>query len=608
MEKENLIKLKGEIENIISSKKINILPPFYVKDYPQHIKYTDNCKVDKRLCLHLGQRKLFNGLLYYLSTRTITNESNFTCLYIGAAPGHNISGIAKLFPTVNFILYDGQKMHTVGNNVHIIQKLFFINDEVNELTINRNIKFKNNKVFSGSYLENKDDILFVSDIRSTSSTKTHEECVFDDMNLQKNIILQLKPNSFFLKFRIPYTMKSINYLDGELFVQPFNKVSSTECRLMGEDLTSRVWELEKHEDTLFYINTVLREWASYNVLKVKGGDSCFDCALEQKVVTLYLTKYNSNLFIDPILETNIINMRNWMTKIHDVFMELNKKDHGRLPIIRSVDEFLSFKDSISIVKTMLSNYTIMPDKYKDQLDNLLKTNESLILKVKTYGSPIHNVLKIYGKTILNLFIVNYCMRNSLELLQVNEIIQYDLIEDVLNDFITQKLDIASLVSFDEEKYNMETVCKEMVLSLLGCIHEIYDNEYGEGTGHIICKRLCTFIISNSKLMENDELVLYKGTSKNKIRDIYIKMGWNFESSYKYIIKDDSNCEQEFIFTLNVPIEKNLLLESKPVGKKKDFKQIEEDVCLKFLRVLEEKEVIKPFPDTVVRFKPEVYLP
>jgi hypothetical protein len=185
-------------------------------------------------------------------------------VYVGAAIGSHISPLSKMFPMAEFHLYDPRDFSTTlseNKNIHIYQK-FFEEEDV--------------KKWSG-----RNDVFFICDIRTVEYNRSediteetakeiahkNEKIVRDDMARQADWVRAIRPVKAHLKFRLPYSWGFIKeetlfeeYLDGDLYIQPWAPQTSTEARLVPrDDLIIRKWDYKRHEEQMFYHNTVTRE-------------------------------------------------------------------------------------------------------------------------------------------------------------------------------------------------------------------------------------------------------------------------------------------------------------------------------------------------------------
>ena len=140
-------------------------------------------------------------------------------------------------------------------------------------------------------------VLFVSDIRMgeavhTLSTAAANALVADDMAMQRRWVELMRPAAFSLKFRLPYSAagapsRPIEYLAGEIRVQPWAPLSSTETRLVGgagDWARTASYDPARYEAANYYLNTITRQWRTLPhgvpTAAVPGLDLCFDCAAE----------------------------------------------------------------------------------------------------------------------------------------------------------------------------------------------------------------------------------------------------------------------------------------------------------------------------------------
>lgn len=88
-----------------------------------------------------------------------------------------------------------------------------------------------------------------------------------------------------------FTSRKFEYFDGEIFIQPWAPVSSTEARLVFAGVpTLREYDPVDYEDKFFYYNKILRSYQicqNPNSDRALGFDHCADCSLENKIWTDY---------------------------------------------------------------------------------------------------------------------------------------------------------------------------------------------------------------------------------------------------------------------------------------------------------------------------------
>jgi hypothetical protein len=246
-------------------------------DYPKSVWVPEEeAKRDKRLPpelynmkyknIHWGQRKLHLGEVDFLTSYTNRNEK-YTLVYAGAANGQHIPLLLKLFPNIEFHLYDPAPFSSVVNNNPTLK----INPHkdpdapVGFFTNNVSINYRSTK-----------NLLFICDIRLAPSMKKSdpeyasifEDNVANDMNIQKDWVNIMRPKFSILKMRLPYNAKdTYKYLDGEVRFGIWAPVASTETRLIvsklslspGEEFPTKSYIPEVYEKQLAYFNNRMRQ-------------------------------------------------------------------------------------------------------------------------------------------------------------------------------------------------------------------------------------------------------------------------------------------------------------------------------------------------------------
>lgn len=228
-------------------------------DFPQlpYEKYIKDQKPEQTG--KFGQLKLFITELFFLCNYwDPISIPKLTVLYIGAGPGHHLITLIKMFPTIEWELYDLQQFAPGLEKLPNV-KLF-------------------EKYFEDSDIEryaNRDDVFMICDIRNLTYKQgdvrfdwRNEKKVLDDMRLQESWVLSIKPVYSSVKMRLPYANKEVienigenwEYLNGNLYVQPWIGPTSSESRLIvsRDNLEKRSWNLLKFEQQMFYHNRVRR--------------------------------------------------------------------------------------------------------------------------------------------------------------------------------------------------------------------------------------------------------------------------------------------------------------------------------------------------------------
>lgn len=266
-----------------------------------------------------GQLKLMLMEMQFLNMYWNSNEiPNPIVLYIGAASGKkgHMDFLAKLYPAVHFVLYDGEPITTHAPNIEIHQKLFD-DDDVKKW------KQYGNRIFLISDIRRIAYSSEVLDYGSTEEIAENEKLVQEDMKLQENWVLEINPVQAFLKFRLPYWYgkmmnqtldQTFSYLDGIVYLQPWIGATSSEARLVptkffvpAADASAAPtwkyrkidWNIKTYEDMMFYHNSEVREKFEFinpinnttnPVFPELGLNNEYDSILSVYIVIDYLKK------------------------------------------------------------------------------------------------------------------------------------------------------------------------------------------------------------------------------------------------------------------------------------------------------------------------------
>jgi len=210
-------------------------------------------------------------------------------VYIGAAYGHHIYVLVKLFPSLIFHLYDDSndwddRLYELENV--IINKHYFGEKDIKE------------------WQESNEEIVLISDIGKTGMS---------DLLIQKEWIEQIKPVLSLLNFDFPQADKQNklqSYLDGTLLRQIFASSGSSETRLLIKGIAYRDWDLVTYKKMNSYFDHYIRQKGLYfspidgskrPIYKKKGLYNDFESTAFTIIVIDYLKKINS-----LVSETNIL--------------------------------------------------------------------------------------------------------------------------------------------------------------------------------------------------------------------------------------------------------------------------------------------------------------
>lgn len=218
------------------------------------------------------------------------------------------------------------------------------------------------------------DIYFWSDIRTgIDSKKPTDIDIIWNLSQQHNWISLLKPKGFMLKYRCPYFQdirgktyddiwkvldnlddsisfskkhgidfvknlleKKVIYYDGTIYIQPWGPITTTEVRLVGNDINKfKEYKCFDAESKFFYYNNVDRTFIRHDnkyVDRTLGFDCCNDCSLEGLIFEEYVKKMNKTTTV-KYLSTRLINLlhNDMFTNGHGaLFGPYNEKEYEQL--------------------------------------------------------------------------------------------------------------------------------------------------------------------------------------------------------------------------------------------------------------------------------------
>jgi hypothetical protein len=372
-------------------------------------KYSDDNNRDNKLIRakcnipHIGQRKLLITEVWFLSQYNLQNikkeKEPPIVIYPGAAPGTHILYLSKLFPNVEFHLYDMSRFDINLRNKSTKPKNVFLHSQ---LFLDEETEYWKQKRIDGR------KIYLVSDIRALTGKekafKDKENVIHIDNILQYKWIEEIRPESAMIKWRVPFSEDkpyNYKYLDGNILLQPWGGISTTETRLIVEcpnknkpykykSINSLVFE----EKMAAFNNTI--KYFGYFTHPIKcsgfypydkneipiqksglGMDHCWNCSSELLTWCLYL-----GLKKDIILNDNTNEIFNFMkknnTKLIKLFNDttysicrpLQINCHGLLPYKTMKDKYEHFFNNTD------------KERFIKDLNNLNKLNKKNYIKNK----------------------------------------------------------------------------------------------------------------------------------------------------------------------------------------------------------------------------------
>jgi ubiquinone/menaquinone biosynthesis C-methylase UbiE len=299
-------------------------PYFYKGKTLFDIQY-ENLKELKYPKTHWGQRKLLISEIDFLN-RLSKNES-YTVVYAGSAPGTHIIILTKMFPNIEFHLYDPRRFSK---------------------NLKENKKIKINKYSSTGFFTNEvaekyssvNNLVFISDIRLSNN----EENIMKDQEMQKNWIQIMKPILSMVKFKVKYPKNNdynspenkYIYLGGLIRLQCWAPSASCETRLIIEkNAIEKEYNSLTYEQNMSWYNIVLRNYDFSNyyypqlettLKNIWNKEVSFDYFYETNVLIDYLRHHKSveinNLkFLIHSINEVLINEKNF-----DDYLKLTLKE------------------------------------------------------------------------------------------------------------------------------------------------------------------------------------------------------------------------------------------------------------------------------------------
>jgi len=275
-------------------------------------------------------------------------------VYAGAAPGHHIEELHYMFPDIYFYLYDPNDFAVQENDKIKTFVQFFMDEDAKK------------------WISPDKYVCLISDIRTFPAT---EENIIDNMNLQKGWWEIMQPELTMFKFRLPWTEGETEYMEGDIYLQVYPPITSTETRLIiKKNAKMKIYNHKKYEEQCFYHN-INRNKKYDNVLGLEidignkylpNMDMCYNCTAFIYIINEYMKYYSlgadKQLIIDKILE---IENKIWDGKNLKTQKELQINDmKGRL--------YSQFLKSCGNENCGICNYLKVKRQNADKLDFNLK--------------------------------------------------------------------------------------------------------------------------------------------------------------------------------------------------------------------------------------------
>lgn len=247
--------------------------------YSSSLKLRQNIKVNKKKDerkFNEDLRLLMSEILFITRYVNYEDDKRIKIIYIGAAPGFHLVKLMKMFPFIQFDLYDTEDLHPDleifleenKSQVTMYRMKFTLEtcvnyedslDDIYLITDNRDVKFMKDPIFPNDAHHNEIKRNFQME---------KEASYFLDMQLQKEICKRLTPVASFLRFRPPHFYDNVSpqpaifeYFNGIVYLMIFNDYKSTESRIVVTDYSNDKfkWNFKDFQYRLNDFNAEVRE-------------------------------------------------------------------------------------------------------------------------------------------------------------------------------------------------------------------------------------------------------------------------------------------------------------------------------------------------------------
>lgn len=256
-----------DVKNLVYSDILRPLEDIKVSKKKHERRYNDSMR-------------LLLAEINFITTYIEKDEKDVRIIYMGAAPGFHLVKLMKMYPFIKFDLYDDQELHPdlqhyINENadqVNHYPELFTVEltgrytnpkseDDIYLITDHRDPKYMKDPIYPGD-----------NEAKMTLQIKK-EESYANDMEIQKQICIALKPIYACLRFRPPHYYTSgpmtlaegekpiFEYFFGVAWLMIFSDYKSTETRLVVNDFDNVKygWNFQTYQYRLNRFNDEVRE-------------------------------------------------------------------------------------------------------------------------------------------------------------------------------------------------------------------------------------------------------------------------------------------------------------------------------------------------------------
>ncbi len=218
--------------------------------------------------------KLLFAEINFLNLYFVPVENRKSILvYIGSSPGKHIPKVVKLYPELEYHLYDSvPPSHELAQEAIKNKKVTLFNKDfsLSDIEKYKSEDYDDCDIYVITDFENRN-------IKNNTPPLEKEDLLQKDMLLQMEWMKELSPKIAFLKFRLPHFYEgtsiedTIEYLSGTVYRNIYSKSKTIECRLVVTDFTTKTfYNFRKFEETMHYYNYVTRESSVINPITLNS--------------------------------------------------------------------------------------------------------------------------------------------------------------------------------------------------------------------------------------------------------------------------------------------------------------------------------------------------
>ena len=238
------------------------------------MKYFKRDNESKTVVFQYYRRELIETVEFLTQSLIPSKIDEYVFVFVGAAPGYDVSYLRKLFPTLKFVLFDPKPIsREIGGDTEIYQELF-----TNKWA----------KQLGARYRQKK--ILLQCDTR-ISSKKLRENLL---MIRIWHGIMNVHRGAY--EMTLPYDSDGFSlFLKGKLYFPVWSKPAGADCRLITDFKSNELvrYGHRYHEEVMMYFNCIARTCMyTNNELHLPDiYDACYDCTTEKLILSEYVCNF-----------------------------------------------------------------------------------------------------------------------------------------------------------------------------------------------------------------------------------------------------------------------------------------------------------------------------